>query len=153
MSYYARRRVMAGRENKRIERALYKSRNYCCKDCNDMLHLDLDTMLAPSDQSRYWCLTISDPSDYDVVNSDKIKLVVWGRQDKMDGTSILQGFVSFFEPQRAWQVKNLFPRAYIAVLKGTVKDAIKYCRKNSRTTVSGCGPYEEPDTWVDNTVL
>ena len=157
MSFYLRKSIRARREERRVNGGLeedVKRYPYCGESDNEILHLSLEEMTKTKLQSRNWCLSIEDPSNYDVVNSNKFEFVVWCRRDRVDGTNILQGFVRFTEPQWFWQVKQLFSRAYISVLKGTVKDAIRYCcGRNSNPEVIVAGPYEEPDTWVDNTVL
>lgn len=84
--------------------------------------------------SKHWVYTINNPTEDDGEriqnNLDKIAYIIIAKEIGDEGTEHMQGYVCFNNRQRLTGVKKLFPRAHLEIKKGTVKEAIDYCKKD-----------------------
>lgn len=90
---------------------------------------------SPRDSGKYrhWCFTINNPTADDNISKEKfehISYLIAGKEVGEDGTPHLQGYVCFINRKRLTTVKKFFPRAHLEVKKGTVKQALTYCKKD-----------------------
>lgn len=83
------------------------------------------------------CFTINNPTTHDkyyISNAYKdgiISYVIYGNEIGEQGTQHLQGFCQFTRPTTMFKAKLYLPRAHIEERKGTVKEAIEYCKKEN----------------------
>lgn len=90
--------------------------------------------MAKRPESKYWCFTLySDESPWTV---DNCAYCIYGREVCPDtGRKHLQGFVSFEKKVRLSAIKKIDPVGHYEMKRGTVTQAIEYCKKD--------GEYEE----------
>lgn len=93
-------------------------------------------------QSKFWCFTINNTHDYDVLNTIKNwEYLIAGKEVGEKGTPHLQGFVAYKTRTKFSTVKNQIPRGHIEKMKGTPEQASVYCKKE--------GDFEEFGTIPD----
>lgn len=87
--------------------------------------------------SRGWCYTINNytEEDRDALRSLKCVYNVFGYERGEEGTPHFQGYVHFKDAKTMSAVKKMMPRAHLEPRKGTVDQAVDYCKKE--------GDYEE----------
>ncbi len=82
-------------------------------------------------KSKHWCFTINNPTPDEVdLHDSRFAYIVVGEEVGDTGTPHLQGYVCFTTRQRLTQVKKIFPRAHLEMKRGTVIEAITYCKKD-----------------------
>lgn len=87
-------------------------------------------------QSRHWIFTINNPAEdgSDIPDTEGVTYMVMGREhfDDPDETKTphYQGYVVYDKPKRLSACKKLMPRAFLAIKKGTPKQAADYCKKD-----------------------
>lgn len=83
-------------------------------------------------QSKYWCITINNPTSDDEqrFQSDAIVYFVYGREVSSTGTNHLQGYIEFGKKVRLSGVVKLFPRSHVEIRRGTAAEASGYCKKD-----------------------
>lgn len=89
-------------------------------------------------KSKHWCFTINNPTrdDRKKINDaqEQISYIIINKEVGDTGTPHYQGYVCFEEQLRATQVKVILPRSHLEIKRGTVEEAIHYCKK----PVEGC---------------
>lgn len=100
----------------------------------------------PNPRGRYWCFTLNNPTAEElealgkaVRDSEACTYLGYGREVGECGTPHLQGYVEFSAKLRLGGVRkfNGFGRMHLELRKGTQKEAIDYCQKDS----SDSNPY------------
>lgn len=85
-------------------------------------------------RARQIVFTINNPTEEDELFTDSvpdpINYVIVGHEEGDSGTYHLQGYAQFTKALVFNTIKRLFPRAHIEAVKGTVKQAIDYCKKD-----------------------
>lgn len=86
-------------------------------------------------RSRGWCFTINNPTIEDSINVDNLKSHVvyycYGTERGSETNTLhFQGFVYFKHGVTMRRVKLLLPRAHLELQRGTVKQAVEYCKKD-----------------------
>lgn len=82
--------------------------------------------------SRSWCYTLN---NYTEEERDALRRVsccyqVFGYERGDEGTPHLQGYIHFKSARSQAAVKKEFPRCHLEVRKGTVDQAVEYCKKD-----------------------
>lgn len=99
-------------------------------------------------KAKGYCLTINHPTedDVDCINNvrDKVEYYIFGAERGEGGTDHFQGYVHYKNKVRLTQVKSDFPRAHIEVRRGTVKEAVDYCKKENNWADFGTMPVDGP---------
>lgn len=72
-----------------------------------------------------------------------ISYVVGGFEYGESGTYHIQGYLMFTGPKRLTTVKRIFPTAHLEIKRGTVKQAIDYCKKDGNYFTHGPEPSEQ----------
>ncbi len=83
-----------------------------------------------SKQGKHWIFTINNPTEDDTPCFDKIAYMIVAQEVGKNGTPHIQGYVCFKNRQRLSAVKKIFPRAWLHIKNGSVKEAIDYCKKD-----------------------
>jgi len=83
-------------------------------------------------RSRSWCFTLN---NFDEVERDRLCVadcayVVFGYERGEEGTPHLQGYIQCTSMKSLKQMKSLLPRAHWEVRKGTIDQAVEYCKKD-----------------------
>lgn len=93
--------------------------------------------LAKMSKSRAWCYTLNNytEEERDAVRALACQYNVFGYERGEGGTPHLQGYLHLDGPRRLSAVKKMMPRAHLEPRKGTVDQAVEYCKKD--------GDYEE----------
>lgn len=94
----------------------------------------------PSNKGTGWCFTINNYTDMEFNRLQYVpcKYIVYGREVGDSGTPHLQGYVHFTNPTTIGKVKcHLGNRAHVEKRKGTLKQAIDYCKKDGKWTEKG----------------
>lgn len=74
--------------------------------------------------------TINNATENEWVMSDCIDYLIVGKEVSDGGTPHLQGYVCFHIRKRLDGAKKIFPRAHMEIVRGTVSQAIMYCKKD-----------------------
>lgn len=90
--------------------------------------------------SKHWTFTINNPINADRVSDDLFSYIIYGNEVGLEGTPHLQGYVCFKNRQRLSAVKKLFPRAHLEIKRGSVQEAIDYCKKDGDFVEEGLPP-------------
>ncbi len=89
-------------------------------------------------QSKHWCFTINNYTREDEhLISDNLGLihyVIMQKEVGEEGTKHIQGYCIFKKIQYMTGAKKLFPRAHLEIKRGTIDEAVHYCKK----PVEGC---------------
>ncbi len=86
---------------------------------------------TPAKMSKHWCFTINNPSEDEVdIHDARFSYIVIGEEIGEDGTPHLQGYVCMINRKRMKTMKKIFPRAHLEIKRGTVIEAITYCKKD-----------------------
>lgn len=97
-------------------------------------------------QSTRWCFTINNPTDNDricvqaLLDSQRIRYAVVGREVGDSGTPHLQGFVIFQVVKSRRAVAAYLPRAHLEVARGPSHAAADYCKKENDFDEAGDPP-------------
>ena len=81
--------------------------------------------------SRGWCFTINNytEEDRDGLRSLKCVYIVYGYERGDNGTPHSQGYVHFQDNKTLSAVSKIMPRAHLEPRKGSVDQAVEYCKK------------------------
>ena len=87
--------------------------------------------------SRAWCFTLNNytEEEEETLRNAPCAYMVLGKEVGDQGTPHLQGYVHFKEAKTLSAMKKIMPRAHLEIRKGTVDQAVDYCKKD--------GQYEE----------
>lgn len=89
----------------------------------------------PSNQFYDFCFTINNYTSHDkryISNAYKDRVAsyyIYGHEIGEQGTSHLQGFIQFTKKTTLVKAKLYLPRAHLEPRRGSVKEAIEYCKK------------------------
>lgn len=112
----------------------------------------------PNNQrSRGWCWTINNPNGWDDANIEQLvesaAYVIYGRENGTEeGTPHYQGYCYFSSLKSFQQVKELIPRAHLERQRGSISQAIDYCKKDGDFQEFGEKPRggaEQKSKWAD----
>lgn len=96
-------------------------------------------------RSRGWVWTINNPTGWDDADverlADSAKYVVYGKETGENGTPHYQGYAYFSTVKSFLQIKELIPRAHIEKQRGSITQAIDYCKKDGDIKEFGERPY------------
>jgi len=106
--------------------------------------------------AKHWCFTINNPTETDDAQLraivPRISYIIFGKEVGAEGTPHYQGFLCMNTQCRLSAVKKLLTRAHIERRKGTVQQAVDYCKKDGDFVELGelpdCGQNEK-DRWSD----
>lgn len=108
-----------------------------------LLYPPFPLLIMPS-KCRDYCFTINNPTAEDlealVVLGGLARYLIWGEETGDSGTLHYQGFVMFPNARSLQSVKSLLPRAHLEKRRGTVTQAINYCKKDGIITELGHAP-------------
>lgn len=95
--------------------------------------------------ARYWCFTINNPTgnSNDEFEHPDIVYVVGGYEYGESGTRHIQGFVEFRNRKRLAGAKKVFRTAHLEIKRGTIEQAIAYCKKDGDWFEHGVRPVEQ----------
>lgn len=98
-------------------------------------------------RSRAYCLTLNNPSPDEeaALLAMPCDYVCYGREVGDSGTPHLQGYVHFPTLKSLPQVKTLLPRAHVEPRKGTVDQAVDYCKKDGDFHEAGKKPASQKE--------
>ncbi len=85
-----------------------------------------------SGRSRGWCFTLNNYNDDDLARLGDVECVYYihGRERGDSGTPHLQGYIHFRDAKTLSSVKRLLgERAHLEPRRGSVRQAVDYCRK------------------------
>lgn len=112
------------------------------------------TPMVTEEKYRGWVWTINNPTPNDInhINStiDKAKYLVYGEEVGEEGTPHYQGYVYFKNRVRFTTVKSLLPRAHIEIQRGSILQAITYCKKDNNFHEWGDQPEDMNGTNQNN---
>jgi len=102
--------------------------------------------------AKNWCFTVNNYTDVEVqqmaeaaselLESQSLQYVVWGKEVGETGTPHLQGFASFSKRITLQQLKQqLKLRAHCEASRGTPTQAAEYCKKDGNYTEFGRLPH------------
>lgn len=86
-------------------------------------------------RSRGWCFTLNNYTNSDIayvtdIEALKYKYLVAGFEIGDSGTPHIQGYVYFENAKTFTAVQNLFPNTHLEPMKGSIKQAIDYCKED-----------------------
>nr|AOV86329.1 putative rep protein [uncultured virus] len=98
-------------------------------------------------KSRGWCFTINNPTFGDTLDIEALKhaarYVIWGNEVGQDnGTPHFQGFTYFANAVTMARIKQILRRAHLEPQRGTVNQAIEYCKKDGDWEEHGDKPVQ-----------
>ncbi len=100
----------------------------------------MDSSVSRSPRSRNWCWTINNPTcddtqtvvDYGYLIAQQRGYLLFGRENSKTGTPHLQGFVHFEHAvTRGGVARKLGGRAHLEFMRGTLVQAMTYCKKEN----------------------
>ena len=82
--------------------------------------------------TRAWCYTLNNytEEERDSLRSLKCVYQVFGYERGAEGTPHLQGYVQFKDQKTQSAVKKMMPRAHLEPRRGTIDQAVEYCKKD-----------------------
>lgn len=93
-----------------------------------------------STRSRGWCFTINNYNDehIQVCQTAPCQYIVYGEEVGESGTPHLQGYIHFKNAVTAGHVKAILTsQAHIEVRKGSIEQAVLYCKKDGKVFEKG----------------
>jgi len=97
--------------------------------------------------TRAWCYTLNNytEEERDALRSLKSTYHVFGYERGVEGTPHLQGYVQFQNAKTLSAVKKLIPRAHLEARKGTINQAVDYCKKDGDFEEYGTKPLSQKE--------
>ena len=94
-----------------------------------------------------WCYTINNytEEDRDAVRNLPCVYNVFGYERGAEGTPHLQGYIHFKNQKTLSAVKKLLPRAHLEPRKGTIDQAVDYCKKDGDFEEFGDKPMSQKE--------
>lgn len=97
-----------------------------------------------NNKAKHWCFTINNPTELDhaslVMFRNQVTYIVYGTENAVlrDSTGAtktphLQGYFCLIGQKTRTSLSKILDRAHLEVKKGTVRDAIDYCKKGDQT--------------------
>lgn len=97
--------------------------------CTSPVHTFFSSLYYMTQQSKYWCFTVNNPT-YDIVYNEKtMDYLIYSNEVGDSGTPHYQGYVAFKKRQRMTGVAKLFPKGHYEVTKGSVEQNQTYIKK------------------------
>ena len=91
-------------------------------------------------QGKNWCFTLNNPTEIEIeqIEYEKQSFLKWvfGNEIGENGTPHIQGYICFKYKKRLTEVKKIIVRAHWEKRKGTEEQAVQYCMKDSKYTLS-----------------
>jgi len=102
--------------------------------------------------SRAWCYTINNftEEDRDGLRALTCAYNIFGYERGDEGTPHLQGYVQFAQAKTLTAVKKVMPRAHLEPRKGTVDQAVEYCKKEGDFEEFGIKPMSQKEKGAAN---
>ncbi len=101
-------------------------------------------------KSKHWCFTINNPTADDEPDKVSYTYIIVGKEICPEtGTPHNQGYVVFKNQKYMTGAKKIFPRAHLEIKKGTIKEAIDYCKKDGEFYEEGEVPKSAKDATID----
>ncbi len=96
-------------------------------------------------RSKHWVLTLNNPEPSDLVKApgesgSKLAYLILGQEVGEDGTPHLQGYCCFINRQYLSGAKKIWPRAHLEIRRGSITEAIEYCKKDGDWEEWGAKP-------------
>lgn len=100
--------------------------------------------MNPRQQSKHWCFTCNNPISDLTFNAETVAYAVWQKEQGDSGTPHYQGYLQATKVIRLTGARKILMlaghrNAHVEVKRGTVQQAVTYCRKED-TRVAG--PFE-----------
>lgn len=98
-------------------------------------------------RTKAYCFTINNPQAADLQALEKLpcEYLIYGKEVGEAGTPHLQGYVHFASQKTLSAVSKLLPRAYLDARKGSIDQAVDYCKKDGDWTESGKKPLSQKE--------
>lgn len=96
--------------------------------------------------SRHWCFTINNYTEEDIEKLNKVECeyLIYGKEVGERETPHLQGFITLINKKRlTWIKKNIHATGHFETKRGTVLQAVTYCKKDGDFTERGEVPREQ----------
>lgn len=102
--------------------------------------------------SRSWCFTINNytEDERDALRNGKYAYMVFGYERGDEGTPHLQGYVHLQDTKTLSAMKKVMPRAHLEIRKGTVDQAVEYCKKEGDYEEFGKKPMSQKEKGEEN---
>lgn len=95
-------------------------------------------------RSRGWCFTINNPTGWHTVEIEDLvsaaQYVVYGNEVGESGTPHWQGYCYFKERKSFAQLKRILKDAHLEAQKGSIDQAVEYCKKDGDFREFGTKP-------------
>jgi len=92
--------------------------------------------LPKNSEAKHWCITVNNPTDVDraafLIHRQHVDYYILANETGVDGTPHIQGYICFKKKRKLSVLKKMFPRAHFEVKRGTVAEAITYCKKGEQ---------------------
>ena len=104
------------------------------------------------ERTRSWCYTINNYTEEDLqgVRALTCAYNIFGYEAGVENTPHLQGYVHFKEKKSLSAVKKVMPRAHLEPRKGTVDQAVDYCKKEAKFEEFGIKPMSQTEKGTAN---
>lgn len=95
-------------------------------------------------RGRSWIFTINNfqSDDLSRVAGIECEYIIYGIERGVSGTPHLQGFIHFTNAKSRSAVARLLPRAFLEKRRGSVDQAVEYCKKDGLFTERGTKPID-----------
>lgn len=102
--------------------------------------------------SRSWCYTINNftEEDRNGLRALKCSYNVFGYERGDEGTPHLQGYVQLATQKTLSAMKKIMPRAHLEIRKGTIDQAVDYCKKEGDFEEFGKKPMTQKEKGNEN---
>lgn len=103
--------------------------------------------MSKTSKSRSWCFTLNNytEEERDVVRRIQCAYMVFGYERGDEGTPHLQGYVHFTSQKTLSAMKKIMPRAHLEMRKGTIDQAVDYCKKEEDYEEFGTKPLSQKE--------
>jgi len=93
--------------------------------------------------ARGYCFTINNPTTWDTLDIEQAKqhehfqYIITAIEKGTEGTEHIQGYIHFRKPIRFNALKSILQRAHLEQRKGSLRQAIEYCKKEGKWKEEG----------------
>lgn len=98
--------------------------------------------------TRGWCFTINNYTNNDIEYLNTClayQYIIYGKEVGENGTPHLQGYIHFKSAKKFTTTKKLLQRAHIEPRKGSIDQAIEYCKKENDFYEKGTKPISQAE--------
>ena len=96
-------------------------------------------------RSRSWVFTTNNYDNENLPQLQQATYLCYGKEVGANGTPHLQGFIHFPAVKSLSQVRTILPNSHLEIRRGTILQAVEYCKKDGDFVEFGTRPMDPGD--------